>query len=98
MRVVQCRRGPRLQHESLEAIGIAGDALAKDLEREIAAEHGVFGEVNLPHATARDQAGNVEAADRRVRQVLFGHQGSSYLTGPCAILDDQTMRHPQSSL
>ena len=98
MRVIQCGRGSRLQHESLETIRIARDALAKDLEREIAAEHGVFGEIDLAHAAARDQAGNVEAPDRRVRQVLFGHQGSSYLTGPYAIPDYQTMRHPESSL
>ena len=60
-------------HESLETIRIARYVLTEDLERQITAEHGVFGEVDLPHAAARDQAGNVEAPDCRVRQVLFGH-------------------------
>ena len=80
MRVIQCRCGSRLCHESLETIRIARCVLTEDLERQITAEHGVFGEVDLPMPPR---------AIRRVmskrRIVVFDRSSSditrSYLTG-----------------
>ena len=80
--MIERRCGARLEHEPLQAVRIARDVLTQDLERQITPKDGVLGEINLTHPAARDQAGNVEAPDGGVRQVLVGHR-SRYLTGAC---------------
>ena len=72
--MIERRCRARLEDEALQAIGIARDILPEDLEREVPAQDGVLRKVNLAHAATRDQAGNVEAPDRRVRQIFVGHQ------------------------
>ena len=71
--VIERRCRARLQDEALQAIGIARDILPQDLEREVPAQDGVLREVHLAHPATCDQAGNVEAPDRRVRQIFVGH-------------------------
>ena len=80
MRVIQRRRRPRLEHEALEAIRVTRHILAKDLESQVTAEHGVLGKIDLAHAAAGDEPGDVETSNRRIRQVFVGHGRSRYLT------------------
>ena len=52
-RMVQRREQLRFAGEAGGALDVAGDGLGQQLDRDIAAEAGVAGAINLAHATRR---------------------------------------------
>ena len=53
--MVQGRDGPRLALEAGQAIGVLGDLVGEDLDRDLAAQAGVAGAVDLPHAAGPEE-------------------------------------------
>jgi hypothetical protein len=49
--------------EPLESIGIARQILPQDLQRQVAAEHRILGQVDVTHPATGDQACDVETPD-----------------------------------
>ena len=69
--VVERGDGARFALETGAAIGVVGESLRQHLERDLAAELRVLGEVHLAHA-----AGAQRAEDPVVRDGLSDHEGS----------------------
>jgi hypothetical protein len=61
--MVEGGRGPRLSLEALKLIGVAGHRIMQDLDRDLAAEAGVAGPVDLPYSPRADQVENLIRAE-----------------------------------
>ena len=79
--VIERRRGPRLVLEAPHRVGVARERGPEQLERDLAAELGILGQVDLTHTAAADERDHVVGADTSAqrrglllpRQPLGGH-------------------------
>ena len=84
VRVVEARRGLRLAPEALDELAVLGVALGHDLERDLAAEARVLGEVHRRHAADAEAPEHAVAAVERLtgarcRPVHRGHSSTAPL-------------------
>ena len=58
VRMVERREHLRLAREARDALGVAGEALREDLQRDVAPELGVSRAIHLAHAASPERAGD----------------------------------------
>ena len=70
--VVEGGDGPRLPFEEAEALGIAGHLLRQHLDRDVAAEAGITGAVDLPHAAGPEELDDLVGSELCVTRKRHG--------------------------
>ena len=86
-RVVEARQHLRFPLEPGEAIRVSGEGVGEDLQRDIAAELGVGGPIDLAHPAFADEGGDLVRAQCGSR--LEGH----LVDNRAALVDRATLHH-----
>jgi len=63
--MIERRKRLRLASEARQAIGVDGERVGEDLQRDVAIERRVAGAVDLSHATCADRRGDFINAETR---------------------------------